>query len=261
VMMVFILVPALAPALGQLILAFAPWQAIFILYMGLTLVILVWFGLRQPETLVMELRIPYSASNVLKQVIQIMKLKESMGPTLALGIVFGAFLGYLSSSQQIFQGLYDKGNQFALYFGLLALAFGGASLLNARLVRVYGMGRLSHWALYCLTCASGVYFLFTLSFAGVPPFWSFILFLAISFFCIAVLFGNLNAMAMEPLGQMAGIGASVVGATSTLISAGLGLYIGQLYDETLSSLVASYAILGVLSILTLVWAGRPPHKT
>ena len=251
VMVVFILVPAIGPAVGMGILAFFPWQAIYTLFWVLGLVVMIWFGIRQPETLDLDKRTPFSMASIGRSFIEIVSCKEAMGPTVTIGIIFGAFLGYLSTSQQIFQVLYGTGNKFALYFGILALAFGGASMVNARLVRVYGMRRLSKWALWQLTIVSIGFFFLTDSYQGVPPFWTFFLFLAACFFSIASLFGNLNAMAMEPLGHIAGIGAAVIGTISTLISAGLGVYIGQLYDNSVLPLVGSFAILGAASLFIL----------
>jgi len=259
VMMVFILVPALAPALGQLILVFAPWQAIFQLFLILTTMILLWFGMRQPETLPVEKRSQFSFRQLTGAMFEVVKLKSAMGPTLTLGIIFGAFLGYLGASQQIFQGLYGKGNQFALYFGILALAFGGASMLNTKLLKRYGMLQLSKGSLILLSGVSLVFLPVTQLWAGVPPFWMFFAFLACSFFCIAILFGNLNALAMAPLGHIAGIGAAMVGMISTLISAGLGQYIGHLYDHTVLPLVTSFAVLSLLSLFILSQTTRQPR--
>ena len=250
-MMFFTLVPALAPSLGQAILMVAPWRAIFGLYLVLTLVVLLWFGLRQPETLEPSRRTPFTLGRILGAVGQVLKNPESLGPTLALGIVFGAILGYLSTAQQIFQGLYDKGTQFPLYFGLMALVFGGASLLNSRLVQRYSVRQLARATLAGLTLLSLGFYGFTRSWDGVPPFWSFLAFMSLSFVCLAILFGNLNAMAMEPLGKMAGIGAAVIGTLSTILSAGLGAWIGQLYDQTLLPLTLSFAVLGGASIVIL----------
>ncbi|OGH00570.1 MAG: MFS transporter [Candidatus Lambdaproteobacteria bacterium RIFOXYD1_FULL_56_27] len=251
VMMFFTLVPALAPSLGQAILLVAPWRAIFVLYLCLALLVLVWFGLRQPETLEPARRTPFTLARVFGAIGQVLKNLESLGPTLTLGIVFGAILGYLSTAQQIFQGLYDKGTQFPIYFGLMALVFGGASLVNSRLVQLFSIRQLSRWTLGGLTLLSLGFFFYTLSWEGVPPFWSFLAFLSLSFVCLAILFGNLNAMAMEPLGKMAGIGAAVVGTLSTILSAGLGTLIGQLYNETLIPLTVSFAALGTVSIVIL----------
>lgn len=251
VMVVFILVPAIGPAVGIGILAFFPWQAIYTLFWVLAAAVMVWFGIRQHETLDIDKRTPFSLKNIGSSILEIVTCKQAMGPTVTIGIIFGAFLGYLGSSQQIFQVLYETGNKFALYFGILALAFGGASIINARLVRVFGMRRLSIWALWLLTSVSMGFFFLTDSYQGVPPFWTFFLFLAACFFAIASLFGNLNAMAMEPLGHIAGIGAAMIGTISTLISAGLGVYIGQLYNETVLPLVGSFAILGATSLFIL----------
>jgi MFS transporter, DHA1 family, multidrug resistance protein len=262
IMAVFILVPVVAPALGQAVLAVAGWRTIFGIYLGMGLVALVWFAIRQEETLPGNRRIPFSLGRMAAAVRDVVTTRRSIGYTLAAGYVFGAFLGYLISAQQILQQQYALGIRFPLYFAVLAIAIGGASLVNASLVIRYGMGALTRWALRGISVVSVVFTAFAGAVAGHPPLWTLMTYLMVSFFGIGLLFGNLNALAMQPLGHVAGTGAAIVGATSMLISLVLGTLIGQSYNGTVLPLVAGFAVLSACSIIAAWWAesGEPGHQ-
>tara|TARA_R100000005_G_scaffold96705_1_gene86390 strand:+ start:3729 stop:4970 length:1242 start_codon:yes stop_codon:yes gene_type:complete len=256
VMTVFILVPVLAPSLGQLILFVAGWRIIFLALFLLGVATLVWFGLRQQETLPPERRVPLSLSRIWRAVQEVFKTRSAFGYTLVAGLIFSAFIGYLTISQQIFQDVYKVGDMFAVYFGALALALGISSFLNARLVVRFGMYRLSSISLTGLTAFSILYTLFTLYWGGIPPFWSLVVFLTGVFFCFGILFGNFNALAMEPLGHIAGVAAAVIGSLTTFMSMGLGTVIAQLFNGTLIPMTISLSALGLLAILVMVWTER-----
>jgi DHA1 family bicyclomycin/chloramphenicol resistance-like MFS transporter len=147
---------------------------------------------------------------------------------------------------------------FPLYFAVLALSIGGASLVNARLVVRFGMRRLSGLALTVLSGLSLVFFAVAWSAAGNPPLWALMAYLMAAFFCIGILFGNFNALAMDPLGHIAGVAASVVGSLTTFISLLLGLAIGLAYDGTVLPLAGGFAALGIASIAVMrfVESGR-----
>ena len=164
-------------------------------------------------------------------------------------LIFGAFIGYLSSAQQVFQGHYGVGVLFPAYFAVLALAIGGASMVNARLVMRFGMRYLSRRALWTLSGLSVVFLAVTAAAAGHPPLWAFMAFFMAAFFCIGILFGNFNALAMEPLGHIAGVAAAVVGSLATFMSLLLGTVIGQGYDGTVLPLVAGFAALGLAAVV------------
>jgi len=251
VMAVFILVPVIAPSIGQAILGFAGWRTIFGVYLTLALVVWVWFAGRQEETLAPERRLPFSAGNLARGTREVFGNRLACGYTVAAGLVYGAFIGYLSSVQQILQEQYALGPKFPLYFATLALALGGASLCNAALVGRYGMRHLAGWALRFVCALSVVFVAIVASRAGHPPLWALIAFLLATFFGIGLLFGNLNALAMQPLGHIAGIGAAVVGGSQTLISLALGTMIGQSYDNTVLPLVAGFAILSGLAMAVI----------
>jgi len=254
VMAVFILVPIIAPAFGQGIILFAGWRAIFAAYLGLALIVLVWFAFRQPETLAPNQRLPFSLTRIVMGVREVFATRIAIGYTIAAGLILGAFLGYLNTAQQIFQEQYGLGKLFPLIFGVLAVSFGCASVLNARLVMRYGMRRLTTWSSLTIGTLSAAFFAVAYVQAGHPPLWALMAFFLTVFFCIGLLFGNLNALAMEPLGHIAGVGAAVVGALTTTISLLLGILIGQSYNSTVLPLVGGFAVLSLASAAVMRWA-------
>ena len=256
VMAVFILVPVLAPAVGQGILMVAHWRAIFGALLALALIALVWFALRQPETLTPDRRTPFSVLQIGRAIRETCAHRADFGYTIAAGLVFGAFVGYLNSAQQIFQVQYELDARFPLYFAVLALSIGGASWVNSRLVMRFGMRRLSGLAVTALSGVSLVFLAIAWTAAGHPPLWALMAYLMVAFFCIGILFGNFNALAMDPLGHIAGVAASVIGSLTTLISLALGTAIGQGYDGTVLPLVGGFAALGIASYTVMRWVER-----
>lgn len=255
VMTVFILVPMLAPTFGQMILIVSGWRAIFLIFILIAMITLVWFILRMPETLTEEKRSSFSIQQIIRAFRDIVKIRFALGFTIAAGLIHGAFLGYLNSAQQIFQELYALGARFPFYFAVISISLGVASLTNTKAVMRYGMRFLVTRSLYFIfgiaILAFGIIFLTV----GQPPLWIFMPYLMMTFFGIGILFGNLNALAMEPLGHLAGIGAAVIGSLSTLISMLLGTLIGRSYNGTVLPLVASITVLAGSAILVVLWTG------
>ena len=254
VMAVFILVPTVAPALGQGILWLGGWRAIFTTFFAIAAIAFAWFALRQPETLPAARRRSLSPRAIGGAVLEVLRIRTALGYTLATGCVHAPFIAYLSSAQQIFQGTYGTGALFPVYFGVLALAIGGASLVNGRLVVKHGMRRLSRAATVSITLVSVVAWTLAFAFEGLPPLWLFMAYLLAVFLCIGLLFGNLNALAMEPLGHLAGVGAAVVTSLSIFISLPLGALVGQSFDGTMYAQIAAFAVFGVASLAAMKWA-------
>jgi len=253
VMTVFILVPVFAPAVGQLVLALSGWRYIFLMLLLMALLALVWFWQRQPETLAPGRRIRFSVAQLLLDIGAICRIRAALGYTLTMGFAFGAFIGYLSSSQQIFQVQYQLHGRFPLYFGILACAIGCASLSNARLVMRFGMRLLSRYALIGTCLLSLPFYLYSLGHDGHPPLVMLMAYLLPLFFCFGILFGNLNALAMEPLGHIAGLGSALVGSMSTLMSVIFGVWVADAYDHTVLPLVGGFTLLGLASLAAMLW--------
>ena len=251
---VLVLIPMIAPTLGQAILLHAGWRSIFFSFVLMALITLIWFTLRMPETLSPEKRTPFSLQRIIAATFEIIKIRPAFGYTVSIGLISGAFLGYLNSAQQIFQEQYALGERFPLYFALISLSIGMASFLNAHLVLRFGMRFLVWWSLIIILGLSTVTFGIALRTSGQLPLWLLLTYLMSTFFSVGILFGNQNSLAMEPLGHLAGIGAAVVGSLSTLISMPLGTLIGRSYNSTVIPLIVGIAVLSGLSLSVVRWA-------
>jgi len=253
VMTIFIVVPAIAPTMGQAILTITSWRMIFVVFIAMTTVAFVWLWLRQPETLPPEKRRAFSPQLIRNGLLETLRNRTTLGYTISAGMIFGAFTGYLISAQQIFQDLYGLGAEFPYYFGCLALAIGAASMVNSKMVMRYGMYYLTLRALLVLSGMSVVFFLVEAVLDGQVPLWGFMIWAVIGFFCMGILFGNFNAMAMRPLGHIAGTASAVIGSVTTVVSLGLGTLIGQLYNGTMLPMVGGFAMFGIISLLVMAW--------
>jgi len=251
---VLVLAPMVAPTLGQAILLVSGWRGIFGSFVLMALLIAFWFGLRMPETLAPEYRAPFSLRRIVDATLEVIRNRVALGYTVSAGLVSGAFLGYLNSAQQIFQEQYALGKLFPLVFAIISLSIGLASLLNARLVMRFGMRFLVWRSFYAIMGLSVLGFGVALLLDGQPPLGLFMSYIMLTFFCVGILFGNQNALAMEPLGHLAGIGAAVVGSLSTLISMPLGTMVGQNYNGTVVPLIAGLVVLSGLAMLAVRWA-------
>ncbi|WP_397472033.1 multidrug effflux MFS transporter [Rheinheimera sp.] len=254
VMMIFVMVPALAPSLGQAVLWLGSWRDIFLLYVFYALLIVLWIFCRLEETLPKAHRIPMSKKGFAEGFKEVISNVPTVSYMICMGLFFGSFIGYLNSSQQIFQDLFKTGELFTLYFGLLAIVFGASSLVNSRLVQKWGMQRLSGSAVWGIIASSALFLVLHL---GVEiQLWMFLLYAAVLFFCFGLVFGNINAMAMEPLGHVAGIAAAIIGATSSIMSMFIGTVIGQMYNGTLIPVTAGFFIFACISMAILAFANR-----
>jgi DHA1 family bicyclomycin/chloramphenicol resistance-like MFS transporter len=258
VMSVFMLVPMFAPIIGQGAELVAGWRAIFGLYLAMALITGGWYIVGVPETLDPAKRRPLSPRPMLAAFSEVLHTRSTMFYAVSAALVFGAFVVYLSTAQQVMEESYALGHRFPLAFGALALAFALASVANSRLVLRLGMRRLALLALALMIAVSTVATLVTLlgPGGGLPPFWLFMVFMALIFFSIAILFANFNALALEPLGHLAGTAASVVNTVAMLGALPLGYLIAQSYDGSVAPLFAGFSGLGLGALVFMALAER-----
>jgi len=254
IMSTFVLIPIIAPAIGQGILLFSGWKAIFAFLIVMAVVVLIWFSIRQPESLLPEKRIPFSMQRTLKGFREVLSNRAALGFTIASGLVSGAFLGYLNLAQPVFQEQYGLGENFPLVFGSIAIASGLAFFLNARLVMRYGMRRLTGAANTTLAVISILYFIYVLFLQGHPPLWTLIAYFMANFFAVGIMFGNFTSLAMEPLGHIAGVGSAVVSSLANFISIPIGAWIGGNFNGTVIPLIGGFACLCLVTIFVMWWA-------
>jgi DHA1 family bicyclomycin/chloramphenicol resistance-like MFS transporter len=254
VMMIFIVAPVIAPSIGGAFLLFGTWHLIFVFLALLGAASLAWMALRLPETRPRESREAMSIGWVAGAFGEAIANRQTLGYTLATGIVFGSLMGYINSAQQIYVEIFGLGALFPIVFGACAAALAVASFVNSRLVGRVGMRRVSHAALLGFVGSGVIHAVLAIT-TGVPL-WAFVSLLSISLFGFGLMMPNFNALAMEPMGRIAGTASSFVGAVTTALGAGLGLWIGQAYDGTVVPLTVGFAGLGLGSLLVVLLTER-----
>jgi DHA1 family bicyclomycin/chloramphenicol resistance-like MFS transporter len=252
----FILVPIIAPSAGQAILLVSSWRGIFAVLSVMTIIVGTWFSVRQPETLPAERRRPLSLGPVGAAILEVLRTRQTLRYIIAAGLVFAALIAYLATAPQIFGDVYSMGKAFPLCFAALAASLGAASFLNGRLVMRFGMVRLSGLALRVSVVTSTGFLIWVVIQHGHPPLWAFMAYMVIVFFCNGLLFGNFNALAMDPLGHIAGAAAAVIGSATSLVSTVVGTPIGRLYDGTVTPLVCGFFLM-TLGALLVTTVGAP----
>ncbi len=258
VMMIFITVPALAPSLGQAILHVADWRSIFLMYIAYAVGVGAWIHFRLEETLHPEYRLPMRIGAFIHGFRDVIGNSTTTGYMTAMGLMFGSLISYLNSSRQIFQEHFAVGEAFTLYFGGLALLFGIASLANSHFVVKFGMRKMCHRAMAVIAIASLLFMVLNLTMATIPlPL--FVVYVAIIFFSFGLMFGNLNAIAMEPMGHIAGMASAIIGSVSSIISLTLGTIIGQLYNNTLIPITGGFLVLSSLALTIMLFVDRKAH--
>ncbi|MCW8093355.1 multidrug effflux MFS transporter [Alteromonas sp. ASW11-130] len=256
IMMVFILVPMLAPIIGQIVLHAFSWRHIFTLFLIMAVFVGLWFFIRQPETLPAHNRPKFRWKRLKVSCFFIFRNRMVMGYTLAMGCIFGSFLSYLSASQTIFQTFYQTGDNFPYYFAILAFSVGLASLFNGTMVMRVGMKRLCRSALYGVISFSLIFTALIHQWNGLPPLWMTVVTMFCGFFFIGILFGNLNALAMQPLGNMAGLGAAIIGSLSSLLAVPIAMAIDNFIHTTLYPIGVGFMIFASLAFVAVNFAER-----
>lgn len=263
VMMVFIIVPVIAPAIGEGIVHLGTWPWIFGALFLAAVTAFVWSMLRLPETRPAEDRMPLSAVALGHAFGKVVKTRVTLGYTVAMGFMFGGLLSYVGSAQQIFVDVYGLGDLFPLAFGAIAGVMALASLTNAKLVGRLGMRRVSHMALLAQVGVCAV--MAIIGFPEHPPLAVLMAFMAAVFYCFGLIAPNFNAMGMEPLGRVAGMGSSFIGFYTTAAGAFVGWVIGQSFDGTVRPMIVGFACLAVLALLTVLVTERgklmQPHNS
>ncbi|WP_194767710.1 multidrug effflux MFS transporter [Tamlana sp. I1] len=248
VVMFFILVPVVAPTLGQLLMYAFSWEAIFYFNLIFGVLIMIWFWIRQPETLPKEQRIKFSTNLFINGTKEFFKQKEAVAFTVVSGFITGSFMVYLSTAQQIFQEQYHLAEMFPYIFASLAISIGLATFFNSRLVVKFGMWRIAHVATAAYAIVSVLYVILFWS-GNNPSIYVLLSFFALQFFAVGFLFGNLRAIAMQPLGHIAGIGAAINGFASTVMAVPIANYIGGFVKHSVLPLFIGFSIFGVLSLI------------
>lgn len=250
VTVVFLLVPIVAPAIGKMVLDNFDWQSIFMMQLWCSGAVAIWFWKRQPETLNPSNKRTLRIKDYFHGLSVVFKEPRTMGYTLISGLVFGSFMVYLSGAQQIFHEQYNLKDEFPLIFAGLSIAIGLAIFSNGHLVMRFGMKKMVTTALYGFFAIA---FLYVLLYYGEsnPGIEILMLFFSLQFFAIGFLFGNLRALAMQPMGHIAGMAAAITGFISTIMALPISTYIGTYIQDQVWPIFLGFTICGVLSLLIL----------
>ena len=255
IMAVFILVPVLAPSVGAAVLAFGSWRVVY-LVVGLWALAIAAWTLRLPETLDPSHRVAFEWHAILRAVKRVVTTRSTIGYTMAMVFGFGAFVSYLSTSELIISEVYDKRSLFPFVFGATAGAMGSAMLANVWLVRRFGVAPLVRTAtMLFVILSAGLSALAWLS-GGVPPFAVFVVALGVTLGTYSLLLPNLNTLAMQPMGAIAGIAAAVIGTVSTTGGSVLGFFLDQAFDGTVRPLALGFLLYGSVALAFALWAER-----
>ena len=252
VMIIFIIVPVLAPSMGQGLLFLGDWSLIFNLLLAVGIGASIWSAYRLPETHPSGSQ--RTSVGLVTALGWIFTSRQTLGYSIATGFVFGCLMAYINSAQQIFVEVYGLGASFPLVFGAVAGVQAIAAYTNAQLVQRHGMRRVSHTALVAF-CTSAL--LLTALSPFKPPLVVFAVLVASLFFSFGVIVPNFNAIAMQPMGAVAGTASSFIGSYMTGAGAVLGWAIGACFDGTIRPLAIGFAVLGLSALVTvLVVEGR-----
>ncbi len=249
-LIVFLAVPILAPSLGQLILLVAPWRWIFAGLAIFGAAVATWVALRLPETLHAEDRLPMSPAAVLHAFRLTLSNRVAVGYMLAMTFTLGGLFGFINSAQQVFVEVFDEPIYFTLNFAVTAGFMALASLFNARVVGRLGTRRVSHTALLAYTAVA--VFHAVIVFAGFENLWTFTALQSCMMFCFGFLAPNFGAMAMEPMGHVAGTAASIQGSCTTIGGALMGFLIGRQFDGTVEPLMVGFVLCAVASVIVVL---------
>jgi len=249
VMIVFMAAPIVAPFFGQVMLKVMTWHGIFWALAIFGVVMFLWVLIRLPETLPKERRVPLNIPTMLRNYWKVIRTRDSLGYTIASGFLFGGLMSYISASEQLYHEVYDTGDWFALWFAGAAVAMSVSNLINSRLVERLGMRLISHSALIAFVVISITHAIIAMQ--GPVPFPLFYTLVILAFFCIGFQGPNYNAIAMEPLGALAGSGAALIGFASSFVSASIGGLVARQFDGTVTPIFIGHAVVGSLALITI----------
>ena len=256
VMIVFMIVPVLAPAFGQGVLAIASWRHIFIGLGAYGAVLALWTLLRLPETLAPEHRRPLSLRSIGEAAWTTLRIRQSMGNTIAQTLTMGALFAFINSIQQIVFDVFRRPELLPIVFACIAGPMAFSSYANSRLVVRHGSRRILLLALAAFTAASAVH-LGVAELAG-ESIWAFVALQAATMACFGLIGANAGALAMEPLGHIAGTASSLQGVITTVGGALIGFAIGQQFDGTTIPFLIGFTLCGAASLAVSHWANRLP---
>ena len=253
-MAIFVLVPALAPSIGQLLFINFGWRSIYMAFIAFALIGLLWLNLRQPETLPFEQRKKISSTEFLRAFKIVITNSAVVKYTVTLALGFGALFGFLNSAHQIFVDTLGAGMKFPMYFAIISILAAPASFMNAALVMKYGMKLLATIG-FALQIIFALITILIINQDFISMEWLLVIFISwsvMAFFLKGLYFGNLNALAMEPMGEIAGMASAIIGASATMLGILIAIPIGLAFNGTATPVLFGYITCSSLALILML---------
>ncbi|MDP9055968.1 MAG: multidrug effflux MFS transporter [Pseudomonadota bacterium] len=252
--MVFMIVPMIAPTLGQAVLLVAGWRWIFGLMAALGAIVLVWTWFRLPETLHPGHRQTIHPAAIARGMHRILTTRSAIGYVLGMAIIQGALFGYINSAQQLVAEHFGAGTRFPAVFGGMALVMATTNFINSRIVERFGARRVSHLALIVYIAASLTQL--ALASSGHETLWSFVPMMTVNMCLMGFVGANFNSIAMQPFAKSAGAAASAQAFIRMVLASVLGSLIGQAYDGTARPLAMALLAAGSIAMIAVLFSER-----
>lgn len=255
IFVIFLLVPAVAPSIGQgVLILLGDWRWIFVAMAVAGVAMSAWVYIRLPETLheedKQEIRIGPIARNMKSAV----TLRETIGYTLGSALVFGGLFGFINSSQQLIGEAFGAGDSFPMIFAICAGCMAIANWSNSRIVERFGARKVSHAALFVFIAVAAA----QLYFANQPDetLWTFVPLMALNMSLLGFIGANFGSIALQPFRHIAGAASSAQGFLRMTSGALLGAYVGYAYDGTARPLATALLITAVLTLVFVLFSER-----
>ena len=247
---VFMIIPILSPALGTVIMAVADWRWIFGVLGAFSLLVFMWTQIRLPETLDKNDRRPFSMEQIFGAFKTVATHRITAGYMIASGIIYGCLFAFIAASEQVFDEVFGRGEQFYLYFAGIAGLLAVMTYSNSRIVERFGMRRISHGVVLAYIILSILNLLY-MQFVG-QDFWVFYILFTLTFGCFGMMGANFSSLALEYMGEIAGTANAVYGFVTMSVSFLLGIMVGQSFDGTVRPLLIAYVLLGISSLIVIL---------
>ena len=251
---VFMIVPILAPAIGTAIMSVMHWKWVFGSLGIMSVPIFFWVQFRLPPTLKEQDRRPFSVEQVLEGFKMLATHRITAGYMLASGIIFGSLFAFIGASEQVFDDVFGRGDNFYLYFAGIAGLLAVMNFFNSRFVGRFGMRRISHVVVLAFIALSLVNLLY-MQFVG-QEFWVFYILFVFTFGCFGMMGANFSSLALEYMGHIAGTANAVYGFVTLTLSSFIGFLVARSFDGTVRPLLISYVLLGVASLCVILITER-----
>ena len=250
---VFMVVPAIAPLLGQAVLSVGSWRWVMAAPIAVTLALAAWLT-RLPESLTTDKRRPLTLSRTREAVAAVLANRLTRGSALAVMFDFGSFAAFLGSSQLLFDDVYGRGDQFAYYFAGMSLFMGAVIFTGSRQVKKLGADRVIVTVLPVSVALSVGLAVWCWLADGRPTFLGWFALVAVINSMRTLINPLLQAQAMEPMGELAGTAAAVIGTITMGGGAVLASFVDRSIAGSVTPLAVAYAGYGAIGLGFALWA-------